>query len=206
MIDKELLNKYYLSQVEENDNIEMTGWRVIGTIKFESVLYFPEPVITLKTSGEAWLCEFYISLISMNNSKLVVLVSPECHESYFLMPEDILDKVKDIISNYAIDDLYLKKMMEDSYRRASWEEKNSGYRGVNWVYNPENSNIWCNDNIITTCSSGYVNTITAVDNITSTVTSASTISPGSLVYDKSSSLLYIMDNDNNFIQLDNSII
>lgn len=206
MIDKELLNKYYLSQVEENDNIEMTGWRVIGSIKFESVLYFPEPVITLKTSGEAWLCEFYISLISMNNNKLVVLVSPECHESYFLIPEEILDKVKDIISNYAIDDLSLKKMIEDSYRKASWEEKNSGYRGANWVYNPKNSNIWYNDNSITTCSSGYVNTITAVDNITSTVTSASTISPGSLVYDKSSSLLYIMDNDNNFIQLANSII
>lgn len=204
MIDKELLNKYYLSQVEENDSIEMTGWRVIGSIKFESALYFPEPIITLKTSGEAWLCEFYISLISMNNNKLVVLVSPECHESYFLMPEDILDKVKDIISNYAIDDLCLKKMIEDSYR-SSWEEKNSGY--ANWVYNPKNSNIWCNDSsITTTCTSGYVNTITAVDNITSTVTSASTISPGSLVYDKSSSLLYIVDNNNNFIQLANSII
>lgn len=204
MIDKKLLNKYYLSQVEENDNIEMTGWRVIGSIKFESALYFPEPVITLKTSGEAWLCEFYISLISMNNNKLVVLVSPECHESYFLVPEEILDKVKDIISNYSIDDLGLKKMIEDSYRRTSWEEKNSGYRGANWwVYNPENSNIWCNDS----STSGYVNTITAVDNITSTSsTSASTISPGSLVYDKSGSLLYRIDNDNNFIQLADSII
>lgn len=204
MIDKELLNKYYLSQVEENDNIEMTGWRVIGSIKFESALYFLEPVITLKTSGEAWLCEFYISLISMNNNKLVVLVSPECHESYFLVPEEILDKVKDIISNYAIDDLCLKKMIEDSYK-SSWEEKNSGYGGANWVYNPKNSNIWCNDSsITTTCTSGYVNTITAVDDITST--SASTISPGSLVYDKSGNLFYRIDNDNNFIQLANSII
>ena len=204
MIDKELLNKYYLSQVEENNNIEMTGWRVIGSIKFESVLYLPEPVITLKTSGEAWICEFYISLISMNNNKLVVLVSPECHESYFLVPEEILDKVKDIISNYAIDDLCLKKMIEDSYRRTSWEEKNSEYRGANWIYNPKNSNIWCNDSSITTCTSGYVNTITAVDDITST--SASTISPGSLVYDKSGNLFYRIDNDNNFIQLANSII
>lgn len=204
MIDKELLNKYYLSQVEENNNIEMTGWRVIGSIKFESVLYLPEPVITLKTSGEAWICEFYISLISMNNNKLLVLVSPECHESYFLVPEEILDKVKDIISNYAIDDLCLKKMIEDSYRRTSWEEKNSEYRGANWIYNPKNSNIWCNDSSITTCTSGYVNTITAVDDITST--SASTISPGSLVYDKSGNLFYRIDNDNNFIQLANSII
>lgn len=204
MIDKELLNKYYLSQVEENNNIEMTGWRVIGSIKFESVLYLPEPVITLKTSGEAWICEFYISLISMNNNKLLVLVSPECHESYFLVPEEILDRVKDIISNYAIDDLCLKKMIEDSYRRTSWEEKNSEYRGANWIYNPKNSNIWCNDSSITTCTSGYVNTITAVDDITST--SASTISPGSLVYDKSGNLFYRIDNDNNFIQLANSII
>lgn len=205
MIDKELLNKYYLSQVEENNNIEMTGWRVIGSIKFESVLYLPEPVITLKTSGEAWICEFYISLISMNNNKLLVLVSPECHESYFLVPEEILDKVKDIISNYAIDDLCLKKMIEDSYRRTSWEEKIVDTEELIGYIIQKNSNIWCNDSSITTCTSGYVNTITAVDNITST--SASTISPGSLVYDnKSGSLFYRIDNDNNFIQLANSII
>lgn len=93
---EEKLKEFFLQNITEECKSEVfTGWKIIGSINVEGRT-FNEPVI-LKTNQDAWINEFKIVLLNGGES-LIVAVSLECPEVYSIIPEEILDKLTEIIA------------------------------------------------------------------------------------------------------------
>lgn len=164
MMSEEKLKEYFLKEEIFNGFSDFSGYRVLGTFqsypKYGTLI--SSGIKIFKTESIAWVEEFRIGIIQ-NTGDYLVIVSPECPEVYFTMPEEIIDKIKDIYNagDYInLDSETLQKLME---------ELNDANR--KWTTNPIMTvpgKFWYNDDSstnpfvpysqvsTTTCSSDYV--------------------------------------------------
>lgn len=163
-MSEEKLKEYFLEEEERfNEFSDFFGYRVLGTFQFSPKYgtFISSGIRIFKTEPIAWVEEFKIGIVQ-NVGDYLVMVSPECPEVYFTMPEEIIDKIKDIYNagNYInIDNETLQKLME---------ELNDAIR--KWTTNPimtDSGRIWYDSSSAnplvpysqvstTTCSSDYV--------------------------------------------------
>ena len=97
MMSEEKLKEYFLKEEIFNGFSDFSGYRVLGTFqsspKYGTLI--SSGIKIFKTESIAWVEEFRIGIIQ-NIGDYLVIVSPECPEVYFTMPEEIIDKIKDI--------------------------------------------------------------------------------------------------------------
>lgn len=162
-MSEEKLKEYFLEEERFNEFSDFFGYRVLGTFQFSPKYgtLISSGIKIFKTESIAWVEEFRIGIIQ-NIGDYLVIVSPECPEVYFTMPEEIIDKIKDIYNagDYInLDSETLQKLME---------ELNDANR--KWTTNPimtDSGRIWYDSSSAnpfvpysqvstTTCSSDYV--------------------------------------------------
>lgn len=165
MMSEEKLKEYFLKEEIFNGFSDFSGYRVLGTFQFSPKYgtLISSGIKIFKTESIAWVEEFRIGIIQ-NTGDYLVIVSPECPEVYFTIPEEIIDKIKDIYNDAGdyinLDSEILQKFME---------ELNDANR--KWTTNPIMTvpeKFWYNDSSstnpfvpysqvsTTTCSSDYV--------------------------------------------------
>lgn len=137
-MSEEKLKEYFLEEERFNGFSDFFGYRVLGTFQFSPKYgtLISSGIKIFKTESIAWVEEFRIGIIQ-NIGDYLVIVSPECPEVYFTMPEEIIDKIKDIYNagDYInLDSETLQKLME---------ELNDANR--KWITNPtttDSGRIW----------------------------------------------------------------
>lgn len=117
MMSEEKLKEYFLKEEIFNGFSDFFGYRVLGTFQFSPKYgtLISSGIKIFKTESIAWVEEFRIGIIQ-NIGDYLVIVSPECPEVYFTMPEEIIDKIKDIYNagDYInLDSETLQKLMEE---------------------------------------------------------------------------------------------
>lgn len=117
MMSEEKLKEYFLKEEIFNGFSDFSGYRVLGTFQFSPKYgtLISSGIKIFKTESIAWVEEFRIGIIQ-NIGDYLVIVSPECPEVYFTMPEEIIDKIKDIYNagDYInLDSETLQKLMEE---------------------------------------------------------------------------------------------
>lgn len=148
MMSEEKLKEYFLKEEIFNGFSDFSGYRVLGTFQFSPKYgtLISSGIKIFKTESIAWVEEFRIGIIQ-NTGDYLVIVSPECPEVYFTMPEEIIDKIKDIYNDAGdyinLDSEILQKFME---------ELNDANR--KWTTNPFVP--YSQVSTTTTCSSDYV--------------------------------------------------
>lgn len=147
MMSEEKLKEYFLKEEIFNEFSDFFGYRVLGTFQFSPKYgnLISSGIKIFKTESIAWVEEFRIGIIQ-NIGDYLVIVSPECPEVYFTMPEEIIDKIKDIYNagDYInLDSETLQKLME---------ELNDANR--KWTTNPFVP--YSHQTTTSTCSSDYV--------------------------------------------------
>lgn len=148
MMSEEKLKEYFLKEEIFNGFSDFSGYRVLGTFQFSPKYgtLISSGIKIFKTESIAWVEEFRIGIIQ-NTGDYLVIVSPECPEVYFTMPEEIIDKIKDIYNDAGdyinLDNEILQKLME---------ELNDANR--KWTTNPFVP--YSQVSTTTTCSSDYV--------------------------------------------------
>jgi hypothetical protein len=118
MMSEEKLKEYFLKEEIFNGFSDFSGYRVLGTFqsspKYGTLI--SSGIKIFKTESIAWVEEFRIGIIQ-NTGDYLVIVSPECPEVYFTMPEEIIDKIKDIYNDAGdyinLDSETLQKLMEE---------------------------------------------------------------------------------------------
>lgn len=100
MMSEEKLKEYFLKEEIFNGFSDFSGYRVLGTFQFSPKYgtLISSGIKIFKTESIAWVEEFRIGIIQ-NTGDYLVIVSPECPEVYFTMPEEIIDKIKDIYND-----------------------------------------------------------------------------------------------------------
>lgn len=162
MMSEEKLKEYFLKEEIFNGFSDFSGYRVLGTFQFSPKYgtLISSGIKIFKTESIAWVEEFRIGIIQ-NTGDYLVIVSPECPEVYFTMPEEIIDKIKDIYNDAGdyinLDNEILQKLMEelnDENRKwttnpimTSWEYYNGSSTNPFVPYSQVST---------TTCSSDYV--------------------------------------------------
>lgn len=116
-MSEEKLKEYFLEEERFNEFSDFFGYRVLGTFQFSPKYgtLISSGIKIFKTESIAWVEEFRIGIIQ-NIGDYLVIVSPECPEVYFTMPEEIIDKIKDIYNagDYInLDSETLQKFMEE---------------------------------------------------------------------------------------------
>lgn len=116
-MSEEKLKEYFLEEERFNEFSDFFGYRVLGTFQFSPKYgtLISSGIKIFKTESIAWVEEFRIGIIQ-NIGDYLVIVSPECPEVYFTMPEEIIDKIKDIYNagDYInLDSEILQKFMEE---------------------------------------------------------------------------------------------
>lgn len=116
-MSEEKLKEYFLEEERFNEFSDFFGYRVLGTFQFSPKYgtLISSGIKIFKTKSIAWVEEFRIGIIQ-NIGDYLVIVSPECPEVYFTMPEEIIDKIKDIYNagDYInLDSETLQKLMEE---------------------------------------------------------------------------------------------
>lgn len=116
-MSEEKLKEYFLEEERFNEFSDFFGYRVLGTFQFSPKYgtLISSGIKIFKTESIAWVEEFRIGIIQ-NIGDYLVIVSPECPEVYFTMPEEIIDKIKDIYNagDYInLDSETLQKLMEE---------------------------------------------------------------------------------------------
>lgn len=105
-IDKDKLKEHFINELPgtHHDFTSFTGWKVIGSVNVKdsiSIEMLSTGLVNIyifQTDSSAWPEEFGIALIGRNyGADYMVLVSPECPEIYFMMPEEILDKLEEVL-------------------------------------------------------------------------------------------------------------
>lgn len=162
-MNNDKLKEYFLQEIseEERESIDYSSWRVLSFLRDDPGRSFHiYKSVLLKTDSKAWPEEFMILATPMDNSALI-LVSPECPEVYFVMKDEILDKIKDILEFHVQTTEDLQELIENGWRkyRSPNQDKlnypyqegiGQGYLGINWVGDPINSTL-------------HISTIKAVD-------------------------------------------
>lgn len=164
MMSEEKLKEYFLKEEIFNGFSDFSGYRVLGTFQFSPKYgnLISSGIKIFKTESIAWVEEFRIGIIQ-NIGDYLVIVSPECPEVYFTMPEEIIDKIKDIYNagDYInLDSKILQKLMEelnDANRKWTTNPIMTD-PGKLWYYDGPSTNPFVPHSQVskTTCSSDYV--------------------------------------------------
>lgn len=180
---EEKLKEYYLEEVEKEE-LEILGWKVLDIIDNYDI---GRSNIILKTNPDAWPAEFFINLVSSRGGEyIIILVSPECPEVYFLIKDEITEKIKEVAT--AIREScneYLIYEWEKLFKRdLERSTETSPYISTTSITtlpfdfpNNTNSSIWNGARLL------------GEESINST-------RPGDIVYDSSTSSAYIYDGTN----------
>lgn len=163
MMSEEKLKEYFLKEEIFNGFSDFSGYRVLGTFQSspEYGTLISSRIKIFKTESIAWVEEFRIGIIQ-NTEDYLVIVSPECPEVYFTMPEEIIDKIKDIYNagDYInLDSETLQKLMEelnDANRKWTTNPIMTD-PGKLWYYGWLNPFVpYSHQTTTSTCSSDYV--------------------------------------------------
>lgn len=182
---KEILDKYFLEEVVEKKDIDISEWRVLDQLKEGDYLSNQNSFnLLLKTNSSAWPAEFYIYVVTTwKSDSTLVIVSTECPEVYFLMKDEITDIVKELVSAEKLSIDEIRKELE-RVQRNIWRESTNPYlqpgtlldNGITWT---------CTNNIYSICPS--------------------TVGIGNVVMDKSDNKLYCSDG-NSWVQISSSFV
>lgn len=164
-MSEEKLKEYFLKEEIFNGFNDFSGYRVLGTFQFSPKYgtFISSGIKVFKTESIAWVEEFRIGIIHSVEDYLV-MVSPECPEVYFTMPEEIIDKIKDIYSAgdcIKLDSEVLQKLMEelnDANRKWTTNPITTD-PGKIWYYDGTSTNPfvpYSHQTTTSTCSSDYV--------------------------------------------------
>lgn len=164
-MSEEKLKEYFLKEEIFNGFSDFSGYRVLGTFQFSPKYgtLISSGIKIFKTESIAWVEEFRIGIIQ-NTGDYLVIVSPECPEVYFTMPEEIIDKIKDIYNDAGdyinLDSEILQKLMEelnDANRKWTTNPIMTD-PGKLWYYDGSSTNPFVPYSQVstTTCSSDYV--------------------------------------------------
>lgn len=151
-MNNDKLKEYFLQEIseEERESIDYSSWRVLSFLRDDPDRSFHiYKSVLLKTDSKAWPEEFMILATPMDNNVLI-LVSPECPEVYFIMKDEILDKIKDILEFHVQTEEDLQELIENGWKKYFSPNQNQlnypyqkglgqGYPGINWVGDPINS-------------------------------------------------------------------
>ena len=148
-MNNDKLKEYFLQEIseEERESIDYSSWRVLSFLRDDPDRSFHiYKSVLLKTDSKAWPEEFMILATPMDNNVLI-LVSPECPEVYFIMKDEILDKIKDILEFHIQTEEDLRELIENSWKKylhPNQSQLNLPYQegisqGINWVGDPINS-------------------------------------------------------------------
>ena len=164
-MSEEKLKEYFLKEEIFNGFSDFSGYRVLGTFQFSPKYgtLISSGIKIFKTESIAWVEEFRIGIIQ-NTGDYLVIVSPECPEVYFTMPEEIIDKIKDIYNDAGdyinLDSEILQKLMKelnDANRKWTTNPIMTD-PGKLWYYGGSSTNPFVPYSQVstTTCSSDYV--------------------------------------------------
>ena len=151
-MNNDKLKEYFLQEIseEERESIDYSSWRVLSFLRDDTDRSFHiYKSVLLKTDSKAWPEEFMILATPMD-SNVLILVSPECPEVYFIMKDEILDKIKDILEFHIQTEEDLRELIENGWKKYFSPNQNQlnypyqggigqGYLGINWVGDPINS-------------------------------------------------------------------
>lgn len=164
-MSEEKLKEYFLEEERFNEFSDFFGYRVLGTFQFSPKYgtLISSGIKIFKTESIAWVEEFRIGIIQ-NIGDYLVIVSPECPEVYFTMPEEIIDKIKDIYSAgdcIKLDSEVLQKLMEElNDANRKWTTNSiTTDPGRMWYYDGTSTNPfvpYSHQTTTSTCSSDYV--------------------------------------------------
>lgn len=165
-MSEEKLKEYFLEEERFNEFSDFFGYRVLGTFQFSPKYgtLISSGIKIFKTESIAWVEEFRIGIIQ-NIGDYLVIVSPECPEVYFTMPEEIIDKIKDIYNagDYInLDSETLQKLMKelnDANRKWTTNPIMTDDPGKLWYYGGSSTNPfvpYSHQTTTSTCSSDYV--------------------------------------------------
>ena len=176
-IDKNKLKEHFINELPgtHHDFTSFTGWKVIGSVDIKDKNSFSTELLVsglvsvyvFQTDSSAWPEEFGIALIGRNyGADYMVLVSPECPEIYFMIPEEILDKLEEVlVPGYDIGDVLTNEDFQDFLNKEIYPhgiDTGDSSGGITW---------WNNANSITTSPITYT-----------TSSLSSTSDPGSANY------------------------
>lgn len=176
-IDKNKLKEHFINELPgtHHDFTSFTGWKVIGSVDIKDKNSFSTELLVsglvsvyvFQTDSSAWPEEFGIALIGRNyGADYMVLVSPECPEIYFTMPEEILDRLEEVlVPGYDIGDVLTNEDFQDFLVKKIYPhgiDTGDSSGGITW---------WNNANSITTSPITYT-----------TSSLSSTSDPGSANY------------------------
>ena len=145
-MNNDKLKEYFLQEIseEERESIDYSSWRVLSFLRDDPDRSFHiYKSVLLKTDSKAWPEEFMILAIPMDNNVLI-LVSPECPEVYFIMKDEILDKIKDILEFHIQTEEDLQELIENSWKKyfspnqnqLNYPYQKGVYPVINWVGDP----------------------------------------------------------------------
>ena len=100
---KPALEKYFLERVNNEEDEDLTGFKVLGIVEKPGLMYLNLKSVILKTKDEAWISEFTICLTPIQTGKVMILVSPDCPEYYFVESEEIIEMGREIIDTWKND-------------------------------------------------------------------------------------------------------
>lgn len=174
-IDKDKLKEHFINELPgtHHDFTSFTGWKVIGSVNVKDSISIEMlstglvNIYVFQTDSSAWPEEFGIALIGRNyGADYMVLVSPECPEIYFMMPEEILDKLEEVlVPGYNVGDVLTNEDFQDFLVKKIYPhgiDTGDSSGGITW---------WNNANSITTSPITYT-----------TSSLSSTSDPGSANY------------------------
>lgn len=155
-MNEEKLKEYFLEEEIFTGFSDFTGYRVLGTFQAsaECNTIISSGMKIFKTNSVAWVEEFRIGVIQSAGDYLV-MVSSECPEIYFTIPEEIVEKIKDI---YFTGEYY--KMPNNEELQKLIKELNDKM----WNVNPlqvHDGRIWYDNSTSTSPLIPYSQTITS---------------------------------------------
>lgn len=186
-MNKDKLKDYFLEDITTSakDTISIIGWRVIGEIdrsKEEDMVYCYSEYYILQTLPDSWPENFKIAVQNSiwKNSKLLILVSPECPEIYSVAPEEILIPIREILGITEdgkqefrpVTPEEIMKLIDDSY---AWRPESSPFT---WTIGDIPSNL----SNITSSSIGVYDSLSSAQN---------SISSGEVFYTMDTGSLYL---------------
>lgn len=190
MDKNEVLEKYFLTEVENSGDENVKGWRIIGKLKDYQSSGGCNTVEELVTQEDGWFCEFSIKILGGG----FVLVSPECPDCYMKDNEELMEIIEELMKTVSCyvktEDLgaELNKLLSDpntfkvnqpntidpwtTTTSPGWLTS-SPNDVTRWYYDNANSATWIDTNAlksaISSCTAGYLTVDDACSTSTATL-------------------------------------
>ena len=166
---KNLINQHCLESARTiHKNTDLKYYTVLGTIERNQLIGDLNLAAEFITNSEGWLEKFTIIACPINNSSIIILVSPECPQVYIEEPSDIINLVKDYEQEHAESITTCIKRIVDS----SVLNDGCTYQPGTLISDPSTGGLWI---------SNYDNTLTSITSSNITYTASNSIDePGNI--------------------------